>query len=216
MPDNDYLFLNIFVRRFSGHHPSMQTVYSIVTVLEYPPYFPELKHNILLLKIQHFSLRMRRNQTGIQLETWSVQFSLFFFLFLHFVHSGQKPLVRYVIHIHRSCGDSKMWAHFHLLWWSESWRLLKLLTSIVACCKSQFSIWLLDSSDIKIASFNPDRCSGYENILLLLLLQLWGHLGSGSLQHIWFRAVSVPRQQNTKDLLSQSDKVIVWIIFCIT
>lgn len=29
------------------------------------------------------------------------------------------------------CGDPKMWAHFCLVWWTESWRLLKWLASIV-------------------------------------------------------------------------------------
>lgn len=108
MPDNDYLFLNIFVKRFNRHHPSMQTVYSIATVLEYPPYFPELKHNILLLKIQHLSLRMRKNQTGIQLETWSVQFSFFLFSFFTFCIFWTKT------------SDQICYSYTQVLWWLKN------------------------------------------------------------------------------------------------
>lgn len=148
MPDNDYLFLNIFVKRFNRHHPSMQTVYSIATVLEYPPYFPELKHNILLLKIQHLSLRMRKNQTGIQLETWSVQFSFFLFSFFYILYILDKNLWSDMLFIYiglvvtQKCGPiftlcdgqrvggcSNYWqAKFHVLSPNSAFDCLILLT----------------------------------------------------------------------------------------
>ena len=86
----------------------------------------------------------------------------------------------------------------------------KQLTILVACPNvgCDYLILLTLRQLIQVGPFNPDRCSGYANIPLLLLCNYGVTWGVSAFRISGLGQLHCLKQQNTNDLISQSVKVI--------